>query len=141
VFDPNATETLAFSRVPGSGPDWLSVNAIGHLAGTPGLADLGTNQMNVQVMDSTGFTARTQVQVFVRDSREPELSAIRSGSDLQLRLDGNPGQRYQVLYQPHLETSGSWLVLTDLLALAVSPFVLTDPATNAHRFYRVVSVP
>ena len=49
VTDPDAGETLTFSRV--SGPAWLSVAGNGTLSGTPGAGDVGTNSWTVEVTD------------------------------------------------------------------------------------------
>jgi hypothetical protein len=50
--DMDPGDTLTFSKVVG--PAWLSVSANGTLSGTPGTADVGTNQFVIRVTDASG---------------------------------------------------------------------------------------
>jgi len=139
VIDTNTNETLTFSKL--SGPQWLAVAASGMLAGTPGPADLGTNSFTVRVIDSTGFTDDATVLIVVRDPAPPGLAASLAGGVMQLQLNGIVGQHYLVEYQAAPTVSGEWQRLTEIVSLAASPLLLSDPATNAQRFYRAVFVP
>ena len=139
VVDTNANEALTFSKL--SGPQWLAVDAAGNLSGTPGPANLGTNAFVVRVADSAGFTDDATILVIVRDLSPPVLTASLVSSDLHLRLEGLVGQHYRIEYQPTLPPTGAWQMLTDIVSLAVSPLVISDPASDAQRFYRAVSLP
>lgn len=139
VTDASADETLTFSKL--GGPTWLGVAPDGALAGTPATNDAGTNTFAVRVVDSTGFVADATVSVFVWNPAPPLLSAGRGDPGIELQLAGVVGQRYRIEFQPALPPAGSWLTLTDILALAVSPLTVSIAATNGPRFYRAASLP
>jgi hypothetical protein len=63
VTDPNAGETLTFSKV--SGPAWASVSSAGLLTGTPKESDEGAAVFVLQVADSKGAAANATVNVRV----------------------------------------------------------------------------
>lgn len=48
--DPNAGDTLTFSKI--AGPGWLSVAASGALSGSPAIGDVGLNTFTVRVTDA-----------------------------------------------------------------------------------------
>jgi hypothetical protein len=64
-----------------------------------------------------------------------------SESNYSFQFTGTVGQHYLVEYTPALPAAGAWQVLTDIVALAASPFTVSEPATNAQRYYRVASLP
>jgi hypothetical protein len=68
--DPAGGE-LTFSRI--GGPAWLAVDAGGRLSGTPGLADVGTNNFAVRVVNSAGASAITRMTITV--TAQPQLIA------------------------------------------------------------------
>lgn len=139
VTDTNANETLTFAKR--AGPAWLNLAADGALSGTPTAADVGTNTFTVRVTDSTGFQADATVRLFVWNPAPPGLSAGLVGASFQMQLTGIPGQHYRVEHRTSFSATDPWTLLTDLPALAQSPWPVTDPATNAQRFYRAVGVP
>jgi hypothetical protein len=53
-----------------------------------------------------------------------------------LTVTGNLGRDYTIQYREDL-TGTNWSVLTTLTNLPVSPYQVTDPATNPARFYRL----
>jgi autotransporter-associated beta strand protein len=61
--------------------------------------------------------------------------------NFNFQFSGTLGQHYRVEFTPVLPTSCPWPVLTDILSLAVSPFMVVDPITNTQRFYRVSLIP
>ena len=79
--------------------------------------------------------------IFVRDPAPPVLTASLADAELKLQLGGTVGQHYLVEFQPSLPPSGAWQVLTEIVSLAASPLVISDPVTNAQRFYRAVALP
>ncbi len=139
VIDTNANETLRFDCL--NGPAWLTVDPDGNLSGTPGVENLGTNSLVVRVTDSAGFTDDATLLIVVRAPTPPTLVVSPEGANMQLQLSGTVGQHYLIEFQTTLPPSGAWQVLTDILSLATSPLLITDPATNIHRFYRAVSLP
>lgn len=138
VTDTNANETLTYSKL--SGPAWLAVSAAGALSGTPASADLGVNIFSFRVVDSAGFVAEATVIVLVWNPAPPELSVRLAEAGVRLELTGTTSQRYRIEYQPALPPVGPWQVLNEVTSLTASPFIVTDPATNSERYYRVVSL-
>jgi hypothetical protein len=63
------------------------------------------------------------------------------GGNFNFQFTGAVGQHYRVEFTSVLPAAHSWLVLTDMVSLAVSPFTISDPTTNVQRYYRVTSVP
>ncbi len=61
--DPDAGDTLTFAKL--GGPAWLSVAGDGTLGGTPGSADVGTNQWTVEVSDTGGLSDTATLQITV----------------------------------------------------------------------------
>ena len=49
-----------------------------------------------------------------------------SGGNFNFQFTGSVGQHYRVEYVPALPATDPWLVLTDLVSLANSPFTITD---------------
>lgn len=64
-----------------------------------------------------------------------------SGGYFNFQFSGVTGLHYRVEFTAALPADSPWQVLTDLVALATSPFSVTDPATNTQQFYRVSLVP
>ena len=139
VIDTNMNETLTFSKL--SGPAWVSVTPEGGVVGTPGPGDLGMNTFAVRVTDTTGFADEAAVRLFVWDPTPPGLGISLGPPQANLQLQGTVGQHYRIEFQPALPPPGSWLVLTDIVSLAVSPLMVSDLATNHQRFYRAASIP
>ena len=63
VVDPDAGDTLTFSKV--SGPSWLSVAANGSLTGTPSVSDNGANQWVFRATDNNGLSSDTTLNITV----------------------------------------------------------------------------
>jgi autotransporter-associated beta strand protein len=63
VSDPDAGDTLTYSKI--SGPAWLIIASNGTMGGTPALADVGVNSFSVRVVDSTGNTVTSTVNISV----------------------------------------------------------------------------
>ncbi len=63
VVDPDAGDTLTFSKV--SGPSWLSVAANGSLTGTPSVSDNGANQWVIRATDNHGLSSNTTINITV----------------------------------------------------------------------------
>jgi|GEM_PF-2442459 len=63
--DPDASETLTYSKV--SGPAWLSVAANGALTGTPANGNVGANVFTVRVTDSLGATDDATLNITVNN--------------------------------------------------------------------------
>jgi len=61
--------------------------------------------------------------------------------NFRFQFSGTLGQHYRVEHTSILPAPSPWPVLTDIVSLAVSPFAVSDPATNAQGFYRVVFLP
>jgi hypothetical protein len=61
--DPDAGETLAFTKV--SGPAWLNVAGNGSLSGTPGAGDVGTNNWTVRVTDLASASNQATLRIVV----------------------------------------------------------------------------
>jgi putative glycosyl hydrolase/concanavalin A-like lectin/glucanase superfamily protein/putative Ig domain-containing protein len=62
---------LAFSKI--AGPAWLNVAPDGTISGTPGLADVGTNNFAVRVINSAGAAAVTRLAITI--TAQPQLIA------------------------------------------------------------------
>ena len=62
-----------------------------------------------------------------------------SGDSFNFQFTGTVGQRYRVDYKPSLTAPGSWQVLTDIVSLSFSPFLLSEAAIHTQRFFRVVA--
>jgi hypothetical protein len=56
-------DTLTFSKT--SGPAWLSVAPDGSLSGTPSLSDLGLNQFNLRVQETSGSNDTATLEITV----------------------------------------------------------------------------
>jgi len=139
VTDTSTNETLSFTKV--SGPAWLHLAPDGTLSGTPGLADAGTNTLTARVTDSTGFSDETAVGLVVWDPTPPVLEIGVTGNSADLKLHGTVGQHYRVEWTGALPSAGPWLVLTDIVSLAVSPLTALDPLVTTQHFYRAVALP
>lgn len=63
VTDPNAGDTLTFSKV--TGPAWLTVAANGTLSGTPGKTNVGANTFTVRVTDAGGLSDTATLNITV----------------------------------------------------------------------------
>ncbi len=63
--DPDVNDTLTFSKIPGSGADWLTVGSDGTVSGTPQRANVGLNTFKVRVMDPANAFADVTVNVTV----------------------------------------------------------------------------
>lgn len=63
VFDPNPTDSFAFSKV--SGPVWLIVATNGLLSGVPLSANVGTNTFIVSVFDSSSLSGAATMTINV----------------------------------------------------------------------------
>lgn len=78
VTDPNPGDPQTFTKV--SGPNWIQVDASGHLSGTPAASDVGRHQVNVRVTDSAEQSAEAMLNLEVVASpsaRSPLASARR----------------------------------------------------------------
>lgn len=141
VTDTNANETLLFTKL--TGPAWIALAADGTLSGTPLPTDLGTNTIVARVTDSSGFVDDATVRIFVWNPAPPVITPVvgTSGGAFGFRFAATPGQHYRVEHAPLLPATGAWQVLTDIVSLVASPFLVSDPATNGQRYYRVVSLP
>ncbi|MCK5000846.1 MAG: cadherin-like domain-containing protein [Anaerohalosphaera sp.] len=64
AIDPE-DDPLTFSKVAGTGPDWLTVATNGIITGTPGDSDLGLNQWTVQVDDGNGGSDQAILRITV----------------------------------------------------------------------------
>ena len=100
----------------------------------------GTKLLSAVAVGDSGSVTSALVTVTVWNPAPPQLTAGLSGSGISLLLAGTVGQHYRVEFAPALPAA-QWQTLTDLTALAESPFALTDSATNSQRFYRAVSLP
>jgi autotransporter-associated beta strand protein len=100
----------------------------------------GVKSLSAVAVGDSGSVTSAVVTVTVWDPAPPQLTAGLSGRDISLRLAGTVGQHYRVEFTPALPAA-PWQTLTDLTALAESPFAVTDSATNSLRFYRAVSLP
>jgi autotransporter-associated beta strand protein len=105
------------------------------IAGVPLLGSTASISVNT----GTGGHLDLVVQKLPQPVIVPGASV--SGGNFNLQFTGTPGQHYRVEYTPALPASGPWQVVTDVLSLASSPFVVSMPATNAAGFYRVGWVP
>ena len=141
VTDANSGETFFFTRL--AGPAWLNLAPNGGLSGTPGTGDQGTNSFTVRVMDSTGLTDDATLRIVVINPAPPVIlpGLNVSGGNFNFQFTGTAGLHYRVEYTPVLPAPGAWLVLTDIVSLAISPLTISDPATNPQRYYRAVSLP
>jgi len=69
----------------------------------------------------------------------PGLNA--AGGNFSFQFTGTIGRHYRVEFTPVLPVVGSWLVITDIVSLATSPFAVSSPMTNSQGFYRVSLIP
>ncbi len=65
AMDPDAGDTLSFSKIPNSGATWLTVASNGALSGTPQRANDGANTFQVRVMDPSNAYADVTVTLTV----------------------------------------------------------------------------
>jgi len=86
AIDPNAGDTLTFSKV--SGPAWLNVAANGNLTGTPSASDSGANQWVVRASDNNGLATDTTLDIqvgvvlgelFAEDFERPSGTTVGNG--------------------------------------------------------------
>ena len=63
AVDVDGGTTLTFSKV--AGPAWLTVAADGTLSGTPGVGDVGPNNLTVRVTDNANFSADATLTIDV----------------------------------------------------------------------------
>lgn len=134
VADPNAFDSLAFSKV--SGPSWLAVSSAGVVAGTPNEAQVGTHTLVVRATDGGGLSDTATVNVTVTDvGFEAEYwDNIGSGTTVaaltgHARYPNSPDER---------------VVITNLLRTATNRggnygvrarAVLVPPSTGSYRFW------
>jgi hypothetical protein len=71
--DPDAGETLTFSKV--SGPAWLSVASNGALSGTPANANVGPNSFTVRVTDAGGLSDDAVLDITVNNTNDAPVFA------------------------------------------------------------------
>ncbi len=119
-------------------PANLTLAADGALSGVPAVA--GDFPFIVQVVDSLQTAATAPLSLHVTASAAPTLAvaSMPVNGQLQLRIGGNPGQTYALQYSLDLSR---WQQLLTTNAPA-GTFTVTDTAaTNAFRFYRVVTGP
>jgi hypothetical protein len=67
-----------------------------------------------------------------------DASLTVSNGNLYAEFFGTVGQHYQLESTSSLTNSESWQVVTDIDSLETSPFPLSVPVTNNHRFYRLL---
>src|SRR6185369_13758706 len=77
--DATGSGPLTFSKM--DGPAWLTVNASGALAGTPGLANGGWNNFLVRVTDTNGSLHTATLLIHVPVSTSSVSVAIGSSAD------------------------------------------------------------
>ena len=70
-----------------------------------------------------------------------EYHRFNAGGNFNFQFTGTLGQHYRVEYSPELPAPGPWLVVTDIVSLATSPFAVSLPTTNGVGFYRVGLIP
>jgi regulation of enolase protein 1 (concanavalin A-like superfamily) len=86
--DPDAGDTLAFSKI--SGPGWLMVAPDGALSGTPGNGDVGPNLFVVRVTDGGGLFDEAQLMIAVANVNDTPVFTV----DPILRAAGLEGAAY-----------------------------------------------
>jgi large repetitive protein len=69
AIDPDAGDRIHFSKV--SGPDWLTVSRSGALSGTPPAGSGGLNQFTVSVIDETGASTSSSLQIRINSNTLP----------------------------------------------------------------------
>jgi len=86
--DPNAGETLTFSKV--SGPAWLNVAADGALSGTPANSDVGPNLFTVRVSDPGGLWDEAVMSITVLNINDAPVFT----ADPLTKPDASEGEAY-----------------------------------------------
>lgn len=104
-------------------------------------APIGSHAISANVLYDVGSLASATNTITVWDSAPPALAASLSGGWLSLQLSGSVGQHYRVEYQPELPPPGPWQLVMDIPSLPVTPFTVAEAATNAQRYYRIISLP
>jgi autotransporter-associated beta strand protein len=61
--DPDTGDSLTFSKA--SGPSWVSIAANGSISGTPALANVGTNNVQIRVTDAAGLFSQSSFAITV----------------------------------------------------------------------------
>ena len=74
VQDPDAGDLLTFTKI--SGPNWLTVAANGLLLGTPGNADVGSNNFVVRISDAAGAWAESSLVVQVSNVNDAPVFLV-----------------------------------------------------------------
>ncbi|MFC1924085.1 metallophosphoesterase [Chloroflexota bacterium] len=90
--DPDAGDTLSFSRI--DGPTWLTVAGDGTLSGTPTIADLGLGAWTVQVSDGNGGIDQATLNITVK---EPQPEYFYATQDIPVRNSGVTGSYLDTL--------------------------------------------
>jgi hypothetical protein len=134
VADPNAFDTLTFSKV--SGPSWLSVSSAGVVSGTPNEAQVGPHSLVVRATDGGGLNDTATVNVTVTDMGfEVEYWDNIGGGTTVASLTGHA--RYP-------NSPDERVVLTNLVRTASNRgnsygvrarAVLVPPSTGSYRFW------
>jgi|GEM_PF-2258812 len=119
--DPNAGETLTFSKM--DGPSWLNVTSVGGLAGTPGATDVGVNQFTVRVEDMAGAADTATLVITVNGAAEVNFSAesetiIRGTVTGSYRDTHTDDGIYEALTEE--VKAGRWSVLEHTWAFTIS---------------------
>ena len=105
-------DLMTFSKVPDSGPAWLTVAADGTLGGTPGSDDIGLNTWSVQVSDIKGGTDVATLKITVTTDYTDQHALVQWGQRdgqtdiLNYRIDGDINDNFDV-YNPAVAASPS----------------------------------
>ncbi len=83
AVDADPGDTLTYSKI--SGPAWLTVYSNGTVQGTPGNGDVGPNEFQIMVVDSSGAITTATVRFTVINANDPPSfggSNLTAGKEL-----------------------------------------------------------